>query len=74
MSTGPSYREVAEFFDGFAADDERWRQTQPRLPPRWSRTSTGFHVPPGRCVLEIGCGSGDLLAALAAARRASAST
>lgn len=55
--------EVADFFDRFAADEPNWRrrnETYHRLIEAICR----FHVPRGARVLEIGAGSGDLLAAL----------
>ena len=67
MSTGPSYREVAEFFDGFAAHADRWRSRN-RTYHRLIENVHRFHVPPGRSVLEIGCGTGDLLASLEPSR------
>jgi SAM-dependent methyltransferase len=57
------YSELIAYFDAFAADDQKWRRRNPayhRLIERVMR----FHVPPGARVLEIGCGGGDLLAAL----------
>ncbi|MGH3131618.1 MAG: glycosyltransferase [Gaiellaceae bacterium] len=60
---GPEYAELAAFFDRFAGEDERWRRrnrTYYRLLEQISR----FHVPGGQRVLEIGSGTGDLLAAL----------
>jgi SAM-dependent methyltransferase len=67
VSVGPAYRELAAFFDGFAEDADRWRRrnrTYHRLIEKIHR----FHVPPGRSVLELGCGTGDLLAALEPSR------
>jgi SAM-dependent methyltransferase len=57
------YTDPATFYDGFAAEEARWRrrnQTYHRLLESVYR----FQIPPGRRVLEIGSGSGDLLAAL----------
>jgi len=57
------YDTLAAVFDEYAADDGSWRRrnaTYHRLIERIMR----FHVPAGRRVLEIGCGSGGLLAAL----------
>lgn len=51
------------YFDAFAADEPRWRRRN-RTYHRLIETIARFHVPRGRRVLEIGCGSGDLLAAL----------
>jgi SAM-dependent methyltransferase len=62
-AVGPEYAEIAEFFDAFAPSEPRWRRrnrTYYRLIERICR----FLVPPGQKVLEIGTGSGDLLAAL----------
>lgn len=59
--TRPS--EVERFFDDFAADAERWRRRNEGY-HRLIENVLRFHVPPGRSVLEIGCGTGDLLAAL----------
>ena len=67
MSVGPSYRELAEFFDRFAADADRWRSRN-RTYHRLIENVHRFHVPPGRSVLEIGCGTGDLLASLEPSR------
>ena len=59
----PEYSAIAAFFDGFAAEEDHWL----------GRTG-GYHqgletiarslIPEGERVLEIGCGRGDLLAAL----------
>jgi SAM-dependent methyltransferase len=57
------YVELRRFFDSFAAEEPRWRQrnkTYHRLLEQIYR----FQIPPGSSVLEIGSGSGDLLAAL----------
>jgi SAM-dependent methyltransferase len=57
------YADLVEFFDRFAADEPRWRRrnrTYHRLLEQLHR----FQIPPGAKVLEIGSGSGDLLAAL----------
>ena len=57
------YAELAAFFDRFAEDEPRWKRrnrTYHRLIAQLMR----FHVPRDVRVLEIGSGSGDLLAAL----------
>jgi len=57
------YRALAAFFDTFAPVEQRWRRrnrTYHALVARIMR----FFVLPGASVLEIGSGSGDLLAAL----------
>lgn len=62
-ASGNGYAPIARFFDAFTADDRRWRRrnaTYHRLIEQIYRAL----VPPGRRVLEIGCGMGDLLAAL----------
>jgi SAM-dependent methyltransferase len=57
------YLELAAAFDALAAQAERWcRRT--RGYHRLIESVARFHVPPGQSVLEIGCGNGDLLAAL----------
>jgi SAM-dependent methyltransferase len=60
---GPEYAELAAAFDRFAPEDARWRRRNSTY-HRLIEQITRFHVPPGLRVLEIGCGSGDLLAAL----------
>jgi ubiquinone/menaquinone biosynthesis C-methylase UbiE len=60
-------RSVASFFDAFSRVEPRWRRrnsTYHRLIESMHR----FLIPRGKSVLELGSGSGDLLAALGAAR------
>ena len=54
---------IAAFFDRFAATEPRWRRRN-RTYYRLIESIHRFLVPPGARVLEIGSGSGDLLAAL----------
>src|SRR5882672_4835510 len=61
------YAELESFFDRFAEDEPRWKRrnsTYHRLVKQLMR----FYVPPGARILEIGSGSGDLLAALEPSR------
>lgn len=58
---------VASFFDNFARDEGRWRRTN-RTYYRLVESIHRFLIPEGAAVLEIGSGSGDLLAALCPAR------
>jgi SAM-dependent methyltransferase len=57
------YAELRRFFDGFATEEPRWRRRN-RTYHRQIEQITRFHVPPGAKVLEIGSGSGDLLATM----------
>src|SRR5919201_4545589 len=58
-----TYRGVAAFFDAFAPVDHVWRQRN-RTYHTLLEQLFRFQVPEGSSVLEIGSGSGDLLAAL----------
>jgi SAM-dependent methyltransferase len=57
------YAELSEYFDRFAATEPSWRRRN-RYYHGLLRVVYRFHVPARASVLEIGCGSGDLLAAL----------
>ena len=57
------YADLAAFFDRFADEEPRWKRRNSTY-HRLIRRLTRFVVPPGARVLEIGSGSGDLLAAL----------
>jgi SAM-dependent methyltransferase len=57
------YAELVAFFDRFADDEPQWKRRNSTY-HRLMRQLTRFNVPPGARVLEIGSGSGDLLAAL----------
>ena len=59
----PGYDEIAAFFDRFAEVDATWRKRN-RGYFEQLECVYRFLVPPGASVLEIGCGSGDLLASL----------
>jgi SAM-dependent methyltransferase len=63
--TEPVSGDRQAFYDGRAA--KRLRESQ-RLYPRLIANYFAFLVPPGARVLEIGCGLGDLLAAVRPAR------
>ena len=60
---GPEYVELAAFFDEFADEDARWRRRNSAY-HGWLASLHRFQIPPGSRVLEIGCGAGDLIAAL----------
>ena len=62
-SVPAEYAELREFFDRFAAEEPRWRRRN-RTYHRLLEQILRFQIPPGQRVLEIGSGSGDLLAAL----------
>ncbi len=55
------------YYDALAPDREAWKRKN-RYYHREVERLVAFLVPPGRCVLEIGCGPGDLLAAVRPAR------
>jgi ubiquinone/menaquinone biosynthesis C-methylase UbiE/GT2 family glycosyltransferase len=57
------YAELRAFFDDFASDEQRWRKRNRTYHWQLERLY-GLQVPEGARVLEIGSGSGDLLAAL----------
>jgi SAM-dependent methyltransferase len=57
------YASLAAFFDDFAADEQRWRRRN-RTYHRLLEQIYRFQIPEAARVLEIGSGSGDLLAAL----------
>ncbi len=57
------FRSIAEFFDAFAPSERRWRRRN-RTYYRLLESINRFLIPEGAAVLEIGSGSGDLLAAL----------
>ncbi|HEX5246668.1 MAG TPA: glycosyltransferase [Gaiellaceae bacterium] len=63
MTAVDAYAQLVEYFDEFAAVEPRW-QRRNRTYHRLLARIASFHVLPGSSVLEIGCGSGDLLAAL----------
>jgi len=62
-----SYRDYLEsrraFFDRFAEVADAWTERNPEY-HRAIRSLARYYIPPGARVLEIGCGAGDLLAAL----------
>jgi ubiquinone/menaquinone biosynthesis C-methylase UbiE len=60
-------RQVADFFDSFAAVEEHWRRRN-RTYHLLIESLMRLLVPPGATVLEIGSGRGDLLAALRPSR------
>ena len=57
------YGEIESFFDRFASEADDWRRKN-RGYHDLVENVYRFHVPPGRAVLEIGSGTGGLLAAL----------
>jgi SAM-dependent methyltransferase len=59
--------ETAEFFDDFALGEPRWRRRN-RTYYRLLESVCRFLIPEGASVLEVGTGSGDLLAALRPSR------
>jgi SAM-dependent methyltransferase len=62
-----SKAELAAFLDTQAPSSDRWKEKNRYYYESVERI-VRFHVPPGASVLEIGCGTGDLLHALAPRR------
>lgn len=62
-ATSTEYSALASFFDAFAREADTWRRRNATYHQLLERTIR-FYVPRGQRVLEIGCGSGDLLAAV----------
>ena len=62
-----NYRDLATWFDRFVDDADVWRRRN-RGYHELIENVYRFHVPPGSAVLEIGCGTGELLAALEPSR------
>ena len=58
---------AARHFDRQATDRDGWKQKN-RYYHEYLEKLCRFHIPPGASVLEIGCGTGDLLNALAPSR------
>jgi SAM-dependent methyltransferase len=63
----PDRSSLVKYFDGLAPECERWAKRNFYYHRELSKTFS-FIVPPGHSVLEIGCGSGQLLASLKPAR------
>jgi SAM-dependent methyltransferase len=59
--------ELIQYFDGRASERDRWKQKNHYYHEAITKVVRGL-VPPGLKVLELGCGAGDLLAALKPAR------
>ena len=58
---------LRELLDAQAQESDRWKRKNQCYYEEVERI-VRFHVPRGASVLEIGCGTGDLLAALAPSR------
>jgi SAM-dependent methyltransferase len=67
VKSSDPYGDLAAFFDSFAPVERRWRRRNRTYHALLARI-TRFFVLPDAAVLEIGSGSGDLLAALRPAR------
>jgi SAM-dependent methyltransferase len=57
------YDSIASYFDRFASEEDRWLKWSGGYTATMRSIATSF-VPEGQRVLEVGCGRGDLLAAL----------
>jgi SAM-dependent methyltransferase len=62
-SPAEGYAPIVSFFDAYAGDEEQWLTRTGGYHDLVERVYR-FQVPPGSSVLEIGCGSGSLLASL----------
>ena len=62
-----AYRDLAKFFDDFVDEADHWESRTAPYHALLSSIYTSL-IPPDARVLEIGCGRGDLLAALAPSR------
>ncbi len=67
MRTTVDKSELIAFLDAQAPDDARWKRRNRYYHERITQTLR-LHVPAGSSVLEVGCGQGDLLAALEPSR------
>ncbi|MBF8258487.1 MAG: Methyltransferase type 12 [Actinobacteria bacterium] len=63
----PASAKLIAYLDAQAAESDRWKAKNRYYYESIERILR-FHVPPGASVLEIGCGTGDLLNALAPGR------
>src|ERR1043166_7060015 len=56
-------QQLQAYFDGIAAERDRWSR-RTRLYHQTIKDYCAFMIPPGASVLELGCGTGDLLNAV----------
>lgn len=67
MVTSPANEELKKFFDDVASKRERW-QSRHRYYHRAIQNIARFFIPKGSTVLDVGSGTGDLLATVAPQR------
>ncbi len=63
----PDRSSLVKYFDSLAPQRVRWVEKNRYYHQQLEKTFS-FYIPPNRSVLEIGCGAGQLLAALKPAR------